>query len=278
MRASANRRIMRHSSGDAGMGDLVVAEQRGAVRILRLNRPEARNSLSPELIAELGAALDAAVADDGVRAVILTGTGDRAFCAGMDLRAFAEGRTARGAGGGRDPMGAFVKFIRDSIPKPIIGAAQATAVAGGFELLMACDLIVASSAAQFGIPEAKRGLFAAGGGVFLSARIPLALALELGMTGDLINAQRALELGLINRVVAPEKVLDEAIALAERITANGPLGVAATKELMRLAATGTLKEAAERQAVLQPRVFGSEDAKEGSLAFVERRAPNWKGR
>jgi enoyl-CoA hydratase/carnithine racemase len=199
MRASANRRIMRHSSGDAGMGDLVVAEQRGAVRILRLNRPEARNSLSPELIAELGAALDAAVADDGVRAVILTGTGDRAFCAGMDLRAFAEGRTARGAGGGRDPMGAFGKFIRDSIPKPIIGAAQATAVAGGFELLMACDLIVASSAAQFGIPEAKRGLFAAGGGVFLSARIPLALALELGMTGDLINAQRALELGLINR-------------------------------------------------------------------------------
>jgi len=260
------------------MGELVVVEQRGAVRILRLNRPEARNSLSPELIGELGAALDAAVADDGVRAVILTGTGDRAFCAGMDLRAFAEGRTSRGGSGGSDPMAAFGKFIRDSIPKPIIGAAQATAVAGGFELLMACDLVVASSAAQFGIPEAKRGLFAAGGGVFLSARIPLALALELGMTGDLINAQRALELGLINRVVAPEKVLDEAIALAERITANGPLGVAATKELMRLAATGTLKEAAERQAVLQPRVFGSEDAKEGSLAFVERRAPNWKGR
>jgi enoyl-CoA hydratase len=276
MRAPANRRIMRRSSGDAAMGELVVVEQRGAVRILRLNRPEARNSLSPELIGELGAALDAAVADDGVRAVILTGTGDRAFCAGMDLRAFAEGRTSRSGGG--DPMAAFGRFIRDSIPKPIIGAAQATAVAGGFELLMACDLIVASAAAQFGIPEAKRGLFAAGGGVFLSARIPLALALELGMTGDLINAQRALELGLINRVVAPEKVLDEAIALAERITANGPLGVAATKELMRLAATGTLKEAAERQAVLQPRVFGSEDAKEGSLAFVERRAPNWKGR
>jgi enoyl-CoA hydratase len=258
------------------MGDLVVVEQRGAVRILRLNRPEARNSLSPELIAELGAALDGAVADDGVRAVILTGTGDRAFCAGMDLRAFAEGRTSRGAG--RDPMAAFSRFIRDSIPKPIIGAAQATAVAGGFELLLACDLIVASSAAQFGIPEAKRGLFAAGGGVFLSARIPLALALELGMTGDLISAQRALELGLINRVVPPERVLDEALALADRITANGPLGVAATKELMRLAASATLEEAAKRQAVLQPGVFGSEDAKEGALAFVERRAPNWKGR
>jgi enoyl-CoA hydratase/carnithine racemase len=261
------------------MADLVVAESRGAVRILRLNRPEARNSLSPELIAQLGGALDAAVADDGVRAVVLTGTGDRAFCAGMDLRAFAEGRTTRGAGdGGGDPMGAFGKFIRDSIPKPIIGAAQATAVAGGFELLMACDLIVASSAAQFGIPEAKRGLFAAGGGVFLSARIPLAQALELGLTGDPITAQRALELGLINRVVAPERVLEEAIALAERVTENGPLGVAATKELMRLAATGTLKEAAQRQAVLQPRVFASEDAKEGSLAFVERRKPSWKGR
>jgi enoyl-CoA hydratase len=259
------------------MGDLVVVEQRGAVRILRLNRPEARNSLSPELIAELGAGLDAAVTDDSVRAVILTGTGDRAFCAGMDLRAFAEGRTARG-GSGRDPMAGFSKFIRDSIPKPIIGAAQATAVAGGFELLLACDLIVASSAAQFGIPEAKRGLFAAGGGVFLSARIPLAQALELGMTGDLVSAERALALGLINRVVPPERVLDEALALAERITENGPLGVAATKELMRLAATGTLKEAYERQAVLQPQVFGSEDAKEGSLAFVERRKPNWKGR
>lgn len=259
------------------MGDLVVAESRGAVRIVRLNRPEARNALSPELIGELGAALAAASADDAVRAVVLTGTGDRAFCAGMDLRAFAEGRTARPVSGA-DPMAAFGRFIRDSIPKPIIGAAQATAVAGGFELLLACDLIVASSAAQFGIPEVKRGLFAAGGGVFLSARIPLALALELGLTGDLIDAQRALALGLINKVVAPERVLDEAIALAERITANGPLGVRATKEIMRLAATGTLREAAERQAVLQPQVFASEDAKEGSLAFVERRAPNWKGR
>jgi enoyl-CoA hydratase len=259
------------------MGDLVVVEQRGAARILRLNRPEARNALSPELIADLGAALDAAVADDTVRAVILTGTGDRAFCAGMDLRAFAEGRTARSAGG-PDPMAAFGRFIRDSIPKPIIGAAQATAVAGGFELLLACDLIVASSSAQFGIPEVKRGLFAAGGGVFLSKRIPLALALELGLTGDVIDAQRAQALGLINRVVAPQQVLPEALALAERITANGPLGVQATKELMRLAAGATLREAEARQATLQPRVFGSEDAREGSLAFVERRAPNWKGR
>ena len=259
------------------MGELVVVEQRGAARILRLNRPEARNSLSPELIGELGAALDAAVADDTVRAVVLTGTGDRAFCAGMDLRAFSEGRTGRAAGGG-DPMAAFGRFIRESIPKPIIGAAQATAVAGGFELLLACDLIVASSGAQFGIPEAKRGLFAAGGGVFLSKRIPLALALELGMTGDLITAERALALGLINRVVPPERVLDEALALAARITANGPLGVRATKELMRLALGATLREAEQRQAVLQPQVFGSEDAKEGSLAFVEKRAPNWKGR
>jgi enoyl-CoA hydratase len=276
MRTSRIRRIMR-SQLEKLVGNLVVTEQRGATRIVRLNRPEARNSLSPELIAELGAALDDAVKDDAVRAVILTGTGDRAFCAGMDLRAFAEGRTARREGGG-DPMAAFGKFIRDSIPKPIIGAAQATAVAGGFELLMACDLIVASSAAQFGIPEAKRGLFAAGGGVFLSKRIPLALALELGMTGDLISAQRAQELGLINKVVAPEAVIGEALALADRIAENGPLGVQATKELMRLAVASTLAEAEARQRVLQPRVFGSEDAKEGSLAFVEKRKPNWKGR
>lgn len=259
------------------MGDLVVVEQRGAVRILRLNRPEARNALSPELLADLGAALDGAVADDSVRAVVLTGTGDKAFCAGMDLRAFAEGRTARASGGG-DPMAAFSRFIRDGIEKPVIGAANATAVAGGFELLLACDLIVVSSAAQLGIPEVKRGLFAAGGGVFLSARIPLAQALELGLTGDTIDAQRALALGLINRVAPPERVLDEAVALAERVAANGPLGVCATRELMRLAATGTLAEARARQAVLQPQVFGSEDAKEGARAFVERREPKWKGR
>jgi enoyl-CoA hydratase/carnithine racemase len=258
------------------MSDVVVVEQRGATRVVRLNRPEARNALSPELVAALGEALDAAAADDGVRAVVLTGTGDRAFCAGMDLRAFAEGRTS--PSGGADPMAAFARFIRDSIPKPVIGAANATAVAGGFELLLACDLIVASSAAKFGIPEVKRSLFAAGGGVFLSARIPLAQALELGLTGDPIDAERALALGLVNQVVAPDRVLPEALALAERIAANGPLGVRATKELMRLAATGTLEEARARQAVLQRQVFGSEDAREGALAFVEKRAPQWKSR
>jgi enoyl-CoA hydratase len=272
------------------MSDVVVVEQRGATRVVRLNRPEARNALSPELIAALGEALDAAVADDGVRAVVLTGTGDRAFCAGMDLRAFAEGRTS--PAGGADPMAAFARFIRDSIPKPVIGAANATAVAGGFELLLACDLIVASSAAKFGIPEVKRSLFAAGGGVFLSARIPLAQALELGLTGDPIDAQRAFALGLVNQVVPPERVLPEALALArvsrpllDRIDLQvevAPVPFDAlrrrTPEESSAAVRGRVEEARARQAALQRQVFGSEDAREGALAFVEKRAPQWKGR
>src|SRR5580658_6227037 len=164
----------------------LVSELRGAVLVLRINRPAARNALSPFIIAGIGNALADADNDDRVGVVVITGTGDRAFCAGMDLRMFATGEAggsevdpderARGSEG-------YMRFIRDGIAKPVIGAANATAVAGGFELLLACDMIVASESAFFGLPEVKRGLFAAGGGAQLGRRAPLAVAMEMAPTG-----------------------------------------------------------------------------------------------
>ncbi len=253
---------------------VLVSEQRGEVLVLRLNRPEARNALSPELLDAIGFAMTGAQADPSVRCIVLTGTGDKAFCAGMDLRGFAEG----GLQSDRDPAGmeGFLAFTRGEITVPIIGAANATAVAGGFELLMGCDLVVASDQARFGIPEVKRGLFAAGGGMFLSTRIPLALALELALTGDLVDAARVAELGLINRVVPADAVLDTAIELAQTIAANGPLAITATKQIMRLAVTDAAA-ATELQKEWAGKVFSSDDAKEGATAFVEKRPPVWTG-
>jgi enoyl-CoA hydratase len=173
-------------------------------------------------------------------------------------------------------MEAFLRFTRGELAIPVVGAANATAVAGGFELLMGCDLVVASNAAKFGIPEVKRGLFAAGGGVYVSTRIPLALALELTLIGDLIDADRALSLGLINQVVSPDDVLDAAVELAQRIARNGPLAVAATRELVRTAAIDVAR-ARELERGWQARVFSSDDAKEGAMAFVEKRDPVWTG-
>jgi enoyl-CoA hydratase len=255
----------------------VETERIGAVRVLRINRPEARNSLNGEVIRGIGLGVADADADPEIGAVIITGTGDRAFCAGMDLRGFAEGGQG---GGGRDEESAkaYQAFIRKGISKPVIGAANATAVAGGFELLMACDLIVASTEARFGLPEVKRALFPAGGGIFISRRIPLALALELTLTGDYIDASRALELGLVNRLAAPEDVMREALDLAASIAANGPLAVKAIKTLVRAAAQLPAEDVWAIQEGLQPQVFGSEDAKEGATAFIERRDPVWHGR
>lgn len=254
---------------------VVVRELRGAVLVLRMNRPEARNALSPALMGELGAGFAAAEADPGIRAVVLTGTGDRAFCAGMDLRAFAQGG-AESTPEQQAGMPTFGRFMSGDVTVPVIGAAQATAVAGGFELLLNCDVVVASEEAKFGLPEVKRALFPAGGGVFLSTRIPLAVALEIGLTGDNIDAARAYALGLVNEVVPAERVVDAAIAFAERIARNGPLGLQATKELMRLAVVNAEK-AREKQSEWHQTVFNSEDAKEGATAFIEKREPVWRG-
>lgn len=255
----------------------VVVERRDAVLVVRINRPEARNALNPAVMAGVGGAIAEADGAPDIRAVVLTGTGDRAFCAGMDLRAFA--------GGGMAPteeeqagMAVFGRFMsRGEADTPVIGAAQATALAGGFELLMACDLVVAAENAQFGLPEVKRGLFAAGGGMFLSRRIPLAKALELTLTGEPIDAAGAAALGLVNRVAPADRVVDEAVALAQLIAANGPLGVQASKRLVRMAAFEPAADVWQLHGELQAKVFSSEDAKEGATAFVEKRPPVWKG-
>ncbi|HLG68223.1 MAG TPA: enoyl-CoA hydratase-related protein [Acidimicrobiales bacterium] len=267
---------------DTGQGTDIVSERRGNVLVLRINRPEARNALNQAVVAGIGSGLAEAEADPSVRAVVVTGTGDRAFCAGMDLREFAAGRQKPDdpavAEQRRKGAEGYRRFIREGVDVPVVAAANGPAVAGGFELLLACDLAVAAEHATFGLPEVCRGLFPAGGGVFLTRRIPSAVALELGLTGEVVDAHRAAALGLVNRVVPADRVLDEAVALAERIAANGPLGVQATKRLMLAARSAPADEVWRLQEELQPKVFGSEDAREGALAFTERRAPVWKGR
>lgn len=255
--------------------DELVVERRGPVLVARLNRPDARNSLNASLFRAIGAAVLEAETDPELRVLVLTGTGDRAFCAGMDLAAFAAGEQV---GVGDDPeTKAGNRLMAGDVSVPLIGAANGAAVGGGLELLLGCDLIVASGDARFGLPEVKRGLFPGGRGTFLPLRVPLGLALEMLLTGDLVDAPRAYEMGLVNSVVAPDAVVDTAVSLAERIAANGPLGVAAVKEIARLVLVDTEK-ANERQRHWQKVVFSSEDAQEGARAFVEKRAPDWKGR
>jgi enoyl-CoA hydratase/carnithine racemase len=254
--------------------DDLVRERHGAVLCLRINRPDSRNALTPAMMCGIGAAVRAAESDPEIRAMVLTGAGERAFCSGMDLQSFAEG----------DPiiahspdMHAFHRFGRGETAIPVVGAANGAAVGGGLELLLGCDVIVASTAATFGLPEVKRGFFPGGGGTLLGTRIPLAVALELTLTGDLIDAERACGLGLINSVAPPGQVLAVALGLAERIAANAPLGLAACKELVRLGVTDAAR-AGERLDHWRRTVFGSADAKEGAAAFVEKRAPRWQGR
>lgn len=259
---------------NASPDDDLVVERRDAVVVARLNRPDARNALTPALMHRIGRTLLDAETDTGVRAVVLTGTGDRAFCAGMDLRSFAAGDDMNA-----DPEGmqGFVRLLNGENAIPVVGAVNGTALAGGFELLMGCDVIVASADVTFGLPEVKRGLFPGGSGTFLGTRIPLGVALELLLTGDPITAERAYALGLVNALVAPDAVLDTALDYAHRIAGNGPLALAAVKELARLAA-GDMPRAKERLREWQPIVFGSEDAREGATAFVEKRAPVWKSK
>jgi enoyl-CoA hydratase len=253
-------------------------EREGRVEILTLNRPESANAMDGELLTALGDALDELEEDDGAWVVVLTGAG-RHFCGGMDLRAFSE---QGGGGGGAAPqrrpsarrgLGMFTT----PFTKPLIAAVNGAAVGGGFELVMLCDLVVAADVARFGLPEVRRGLFASGGGTLLSSRIPLARALELGMTGELIGAAQAAEWGLVNRVVPLEELLSAALELASAVAANGPLGVQTTKRLLRRAVVDPAQPGWATEEEMAA-VFQSEDASEGARAFVEKRPPNFRGR
>lgn len=257
------------------MSEELVRDRQGPILVLRINRPEARNALTPGLIAALGAAVTEAEADPAVRVVVLTGTGDKAFCAGMDLRAFAGGENVDAVADG--DMAGFYRLIDGNVSVPLVGAANGSALAGGLELLLGCDVVVCSSEARLGLPEVKRGLFPGGGGTAIGLRVPLGVALEMTLTGDAISADRAYELGLVNRVVAPDDVLSTALAIGARIAANSPLGLAACKELVRLAVADSAA-AKDRLAYWRAVVFSSDDAREGATAFVEKRPPVWRGR
>ncbi len=253
----------------------LLRERRGHTEILTINRPEARNAINGAVSKAFAAAFDDVEADDDCWVAIVTGAGDKAFSAGMDLKAFAAGEAAdiMGANGG------FGGIAQRDLSKPLIAAVNGSALAGGCEIMLSCDLVVAVEGATFGIPEVKRGLMAAAGALIrLPKRIPPAIALELALTGDPIDARRALELGLINRVVPAGSLMDEALALAETIAENAPLAVRASKRVMKQAGELPDAEGWRVNNAVVPEVFGSSDAMEGPIAFAEKRKPNWTGK
>ena len=253
------------------MSDEVLVERRGAVQLIVINRPEARNALNLAVATGIRDAVDELDADGELRAGVLTGAGGT-FSAGMDLKAFLRGE--RPSFPGRGLCG-----ITQTPPrKPLIAAVEGWALAGGFELVLACDLVVACTSARFGVPEVKRSLVAAAGGALLLAqRIPRAIALEMLLTGDPIDAERAAEVGLINRLVDEGQAVDIAVELAMRIAANGPLALIATKQIAAGGADRDGAEKWEKATALMAPVFGSQDAQEGARAFAEKRPPVWKG-
>jgi enoyl-CoA hydratase/carnithine racemase len=245
------------------------------IAVVTLNRPEARNAVNVPLAQAVDYLVKQIERDPSIRVAILTSSNDRVFCAGADLGEISRGRAHMleiGDGG-------LAGFSHSPRSKPWIAAVKGHVLAGGCELALACDMIVASENAQFGLPEVKRGLLAAGGGAYrLPRRLPRNIALELIATGDSLDAQRAAALGLVNRLVAPDKVLDAALELGRRIAANAPLAVRQSMLIARQYADHSeaeLRAISDRESAS---VFASEDAKEGPRAFFEKRKPNWTGR
>ncbi len=250
----------------------VLTERRDGVLLVTINRPEVRNAVNAAVAEGIAHAMDELDATDDVSVGVLTGAG-KGFCAGMDLKAFLSGELPVVEGRG------LAGLTQRPPRKPLIAAVEGWALAGGFEVVLACDLVVAAATARFGVPEVKRGLVAAAGAALrLPSLIPQPIALELLLTGDPVDAQRASDLGLVNRVVPEGAALEGALELAATVAANGPLAVAATKQVARSARDWTTEEGWERQDEILSPVFVSEDAQEGAAAFAEKRDPVWKGR
>jgi enoyl-CoA hydratase/carnithine racemase len=257
------------------MSDLVLFERRGSTALLTLNRPDARNAISPEVSQAMAALLDEIEADAALRAVVLTGAGE-VFSAGADLKVVAQGRgmeIARGKGG-------FAGVTTRDFPKPLIAAVNGYALGGGLELCLSCDLIIAEEHATFGLPEVKLGFIAAAGGVSrLSRRVPLVIASEIALTGDPVDAHFALRAGLINAVVPKGEGLGEALALARRICRGAPLAVQMSKAALRTSiSAGEDDVIANVDPELFRRFRESADLAEGPRAFAEKREPQWTGR
>jgi enoyl-CoA hydratase len=247
----------------------VLVETRGKVLVITINRPEARNAVTQAVAVGVAAALDRLDSDPDLAVGIITGAGST-FCAGMDLKAFLRGERPSLPGRG------FAGITMAPPKKPTIAAVEGYALAGGMEIALACDLVVAGRTAKFGIPEVKRGLAARAGGLLrLPRQIPQRIALELALTGRFLSADRAYVLGLIN-TVTDGPALDEALALAAEIAGNGPLAVAASKQVIVESRFWDDQEMWDRQAAIVDPVFASDDAREGASAFAEKRAPAWK--
>lgn len=249
----------------------VLTQVDGGVLIVTMNRPEAKNAMNKAQAEGIAAAMDQLEADPNLRCAILTGAGGT-FCSGMDLKGFLRGERPSIEGRG---FGGLTEWTPS---KPVIAAIDGYALAGGMELAMSCDLIVCSAGAKFGIPEAKRSLAAAAGGLIkLPRQIPPRIAMELALTGDFIDAARAYELGFVNRVVEGP-ALDGAKELAARIAENGPLALIASKKVIRESHTWSDAEMWKKQGEIVNPVFVSQDAREGAAAFAEKRKPNWQGK
>lgn len=254
------------------MNDEVIVEFADGVQIITINRPQARNAATLAVAQGIAAALDELDRRDDLRVAIITGAGG-SFCAGMDLKGYLRGEVPRITGRG------FAGITEAPPKKPLIAAVEGYALAGGFEIVLACDLAVAAENSQFGLPEVKRGLTAAAGGLMrLPRQMPFRIAMEYALTGDLMPAARAYEFGLINRLVAPGKALEEALKLARSIAANGPLALMASKRVMIESQDWSTIQMFARQRPITDPVFKSADAMEGASAFAEKRKPVWQGK